>query len=91
TIDAMLPILNKNDFHDVDNELVKLSGIFGHAFEIHYLDRNGDYRIKAISPMNMVMCYSMDLDSEPLAAIYYNTVYQSATGAVYRTYEVYTK
>lgn len=91
TIDAMLPILNKNDFHDVDNELVKLSGIFGHAFEIHYLDRNGEYRIKAISPMNMVMCYSMDLDNEPLAAIYYNTVYQSATGAVYRTYEVYTK
>lgn len=91
TIDAMLPILNANDFHDVDTELVKMSGIFGHSFEIHYLDREGEYRIKAVSPMNMVICYSMDLDEEPLAAIYYNTIYQSATGAVYRTYEVYTK
>lgn len=91
TIEAMLPILNDNDFHDVDTELVKMSGIYGHAFEIHYLNANGDYKIKAVSPMNMVMCYSMDLESEPLAAIYYNTVPISATGVVYRSYEVYTK
>lgn len=91
TIEEMLPILNRNDFHDVDAELVKMSGIFGHAFEIHYLDREGEYRIKPISPMNMVICYSMDLDEEPLAAIYYNTIKESATGAINRTYEVYTK
>lgn len=91
TIDAMLPILNANDFHDVDTELVKMSGIYGHAFEIHYLNAEGDYKIKAVSPMNMVMCYSMDLDAEPLVAIYYNTIYQSATGEIYRTYEAYTK
>lgn len=91
TIEEMLPILNKNDFHDVDAELVKMSGIYGHAFEIHYLDREGEYRIKAVSPQNMVICYSMDLDEEPLAAIYYNTVFESMTGDSYRTYEVYTK
>lgn len=91
TIKAMLPILNQNNFHDLDSELVKMSGIYGHSFEIHYINGDGEYRIKAVSPRNCLIAYSMDLEEEPLVAIYYNTITNDITGVTTFNYEVFTK
>lgn len=91
TIKAMQPVMKENYVTDVNSEEIKLSGIFGHCFEIHWIDRNNKHRFKAVSPMNCLIAYSADLDEEPLAAIYYNTVISDITGHVIRTYEIYTE
>lgn len=91
TIKAMSDVMKQNYATDVNSEEVKLSGIFGHCFEIHWIDRHKNHRFKAVSPMNCLIAYSADLDEEPLAAIYYNTVISDITGNQIRTYEIYTE
>ena len=91
TIDKMMPILKNNYYTDVDTEIIKKSAIFGHAFEIHWIDKNKNYRFKSVSPMNCLIAYSLDMEEEPLVAIYYNTVVRTLDNEFVRMYEVYTE
>lgn len=97
TIRAMEEILKYNYVNDVNVELVRLASIYGHCFEINWIDADpydkskSVYRFKQVSPQNCFIAYSMDLDEEPLIAVHYNVFNDSETGAVVRAYEVYTK
>lgn len=55
---------------DVDAELGKLSSIYGHAYELHYM-QDGVHKFKAVSPYNMFMCYSSGIEEIPLCAVLY--------------------
>lgn len=90
TIDAIMPVLKENYYTDVDTEIIKKSAIFGHAFEIHWIDKNNKLRFKAVSPMNCLIAYSFDLEEEPVVAIYYNNVGMSLDNKFIRAYEIYT-
>ena len=65
---------NYNNEDDVNAELVKLSAVYGHAFEILWIDSEGKVRFKPINPANIVMLYSMDIEEEPLCAVHYRAV-----------------
>lgn len=91
TIEAMKPVFKNNFIDDLNTEEAKFASIFGHCFEIAWIDKNGDLRFKAVSPKNCFIVYSMDLDEEPLAAVYYNQFTDEAGGQFTRVYEVFTK
>lgn len=83
--------INRDNFSlDVDAELGKLCGIYGHAFEVHYL-QDGHHRFKAVSPFNMFMCYSMGIDETPICGVLYNTYKDEVSNADITTVQVFTK
>lgn len=69
-LDAFLEVEKDNFALDVDAELGKLVGIYGHAFEVHYL-QDGVHKFKAVAPQNMIMCYSVGIEEKPLVAVMY--------------------
>ena len=87
----MKPVFKNNFIDDLNTEEAKFASIFGHCFEIAWIDKNGDLRFKVVSPKNCFIVYSMDLDEEPLAAVYYNQFTDEAGGQFTRVYEVFTK
>lgn len=91
TIEAMKPVLKRNNYANVDAEITKKASIFGHAFEIHWINDRLEHRFKAVSPQNCFIAYSFDLDEEPVVAVYYKNVGKSIDGKFIRMYEVYTE
>lgn len=71
-LDKVVEVQRDNFAIDVDAELGKMCSIYGHAYELHYL-QNGVHKFKAVSPYNMFMCYSMGIDESPLCAVLYET------------------
>lgn len=69
-LEAVLEVHKDNFALDVDAELGKLAGIYGHAFEVHYL-KDGVHKFKAVAPYNVIMCYSKGIDETPLVAVFY--------------------
>ncbi|OPX53880.1 phage portal protein, partial [Oceanospirillum multiglobuliferum] len=51
----------------------------------------GKLRFKVVSPKNCFIVHSMDLDEEPLAAVYYNQFLDPQGKGYTRIYEVFTK
>lgn len=68
---AILDILEYNDFQDVNAELDKLSAIYGHAFLILWIDENGQLRLAAESPENIILVNDNSLAADPVGAIRY--------------------
>lgn len=71
-LDKFTEVQRDNFAIDVDAELGKLCSIYGHAFELHYL-QDGVHKFKAVSPYNMFMCYSMGIEEVPLCAVLYES------------------
>lgn len=67
-------ILDYNDEQDNNSELAKLMSIYGHAFELMYIDDDGKLRFRYISPKQMFMVYGMDIEETPIGAVRYYTV-----------------
>ncbi|PHB23108.1 phage portal protein [Bacillus pseudomycoides] len=63
--------INKtNHADDVNSELDKLTNMFGHAFEIHWIEERNEkaiHRFKYISPENGVIFYSPNMLEIPVA------------------------
>lgn len=76
-------ILEYNDEQDNNSELAKLSSIFGHAFELMYIDSDGKLRFKYIPPTQMFMVYGLDIEQTPIGAVRY---YSIGTGKDKTTY-----
>lgn len=91
TIKAMEPIFRDNFIDDLNTEEAKYSAIFGHCFEIAWIDREGKLRFKVVSPKNCFIAYSMDLDEEPLCAVYYNQLPSMDDYQTVRFYEIFLK
>lgn len=90
TIRAMEPIFRENFIDDLNTEEAKFSAIFGHCIELAWIDRYGKLRFKVVSPKNCFIAYSMDLDEEPLCAVYYNNIQGMDEYTTTRVYEVFT-
>lgn len=89
-LDKLQEIYDRNNSQTVDSELAKLSAEFGHSFEVFWIDKLGEIRFKAISPENMIMCYSNDIEEIPLCAIYYKTVLDTVSHETLYNCTVYT-
>lgn len=91
TIKAMEPIFKKNFIDDLNSEEAKFASIFGHCFEIAFINGDGELELKVVSPKNCFMVYSMDLEEAPLAAVYYNQFLAPDGSGFTRVYEVFTE
>ncbi|WDS60627.1 hypothetical protein BC7_00030 [Bacillus phage BC-7] len=83
-----------NDTNDVNSELDRLSNIYGHAFEIHWrdkVDRKTVPRFKALSPKNVILFHSMELDEEPIASVVFTCKKDAVTKADTYFATLYTK
>lgn len=89
-LDRIQPILDLNASHSIDSELAKYCAEFGHGFEVFWYDENSDLRFKQISPQNMIMCYSPDIDERPLCGVYYKVMTKAGTNEVITRVTVYT-
>jgi SPP1 family phage portal protein len=69
--EAILDILEYNDFQDTNSELDKLSAIYGHAFLILWIDEEGQTRMAAESPDNIILVHDNSLAANPIGAIRY--------------------
>ena len=89
-LDRIQPILDNNNAHSVDSELAKYCAEFGHGFEVFWYDENSDLRFKQISPQNMMVCYSMDIDEQLLCGIHYKNYLKADTKELTTKVTVYT-
>lgn len=84
-------ITNKNNDGDTTNELDKLTNIHGHAFELFWIDEDGEIRYKYIPASEMIAVYSSDISETMIYAIRHYKVEDIMTTGVYSEYvEVYS-
>ena len=99
-------VLNYNDKEQQDTELTKQLLIYGHAYELHYIDSDGQCRYKIIPPTDMFCIHDDTIDHEILYAIrlysvdncanstitkdYYVQVYDSKNITTYKTNQQYS-
>jgi len=105
-ITTITNVLNYNDKEQQDTELTKQLLIYGHAYELHYIDSDGQCRYKIIPPTDMFCIHDDTIDHEILYAIrlysvdncanstitkdYYVQVYDSKNITTYKTNEQYS-
>jgi SPP1 family phage portal protein len=58
-----------NNADDVTNELDRLTNIYGHGFELFWIDEEGEIRFKQVPPDELIIVYSADISEEILYAI----------------------
>lgn len=63
-------IFDLNDEQDENTELAKMAGIKGRAYEIVYLDEEGQVCFNEVEPENMMMVYNNQIKPEPLFCLY---------------------
>jgi len=85
-------ILDNNDEQDVNSDHAIWASIYGHSFELLWLNTDGEVRFKPVRPTEMIMVYGTDIDETPVCAIRYFTVALDGTTTDTLTIaEVYTK
>ena len=96
-IDGVQDVLNYNDVHSVDSELLRNALIAGTAYEIAYIDEEGEERFKVLDSREVIPVYDNTLNQELKYAIrfykadlvngdeYYVEVYDSKLIRTYRS------
>lgn len=67
-------ILKANNEQDANSELAKLMSIYGHAFELMYINEEPALRFRYLSPKNMFLVYGFDIEESTVGAVKYNTI-----------------
>ena len=62
--DEVQDVLNYNDVHSADAELLKHALIAGVAYEIGYIDEEGKHRFKVLDSRNVIPVYDNTLNQE---------------------------
>lgn len=62
--ESIQEVLNYNDVHSQDAELLKSALIFGVGYEIAYLDEEGKQRFKVVEPRTVIPVYDNTLNQE---------------------------
>lgn len=70
-IDFINELFNSNTLNVHNKNLALDCLIFGHAFEINFVNKKGINKLKKLSVYNTFIIYSDDLENEPLCAVYY--------------------
>lgn len=65
--------IEQNKLVVLDGELTEKASIYGHAFELMYLNREAKVRSKAIDPMNIIYAFENTVEADELFAIYFYT------------------
>lgn len=61
------------DMEDNENELAKITAIYGHAYEYLYQGSDARTRVAYNSPMDIFIVYADDVQQEPLYSVRYST------------------
>lgn len=67
---AIQDVFDVNDEQDENTEIAKMAGIKGRAYEIVYLDEEGQIKFNEVEPENIVMIYDNRIKPEPLYCLY---------------------
>lgn len=65
----IINVLNYNDVHQEDNEYLRQALIYGRAFEINYIDEDGQQRFRLFDSRECVPIYANDLNNDLLYVI----------------------
>ena len=63
-LDMVFDVLNYNDCHTVDSQLLQDALIYGVAYEIAYIDEEGKQRFKTLNPMTCFPIYDNTLNQD---------------------------
>lgn len=63
-LEEIQEVLNYNDCHSVDNELLRNALIYGVAYEIAYIDESGEERFKVLDSRTVIPVYDNTLNQE---------------------------
>ena len=63
-LDMVFDVLNYNDCHTVDSQLLQDALIYGVAYEISYIDEEGKQRFKTLNPMTCFPIYDNTLNQD---------------------------
>ena len=63
-LDMVFDVLNYNDCHTVDSQLLQDALIYGVAYEIAYIDEEGKHRFKTLNPMTCFPIYDNTLNQD---------------------------
>lgn len=83
-------VMAYNDEPSVNKELAKNASICGLAYEIEYIDGDGNYRFKALPSIGMITIYSNTLEEKLLYAIRYWTTFDIIKNQDVQYVEVYS-
>lgn len=90
-LQKLTEIFNYNDEAAENSELAKDASICGVAYELLYVDRNGQVRFKKIDNVKAIPIFDDTLESDLLYFIRYYDDEDIVTGNVITTVEVYSK
>src|SRR5690554_1365545 len=65
-------IFNYNDEQDENSELAKMCGIKGRAYEVVYIDEDGQIRFNELDADHVIIVYDTKINPEPSFAIVVN-------------------
>ncbi|MGL5549473.1 MAG: phage portal protein [Culicoidibacterales bacterium] len=68
------------DDNDTNNEIAKMTALYGHAFDYTFVDENNELQTTFIHPSEVVMIYSNDVQQRPLAACHFQKMYKMLEG-----------
>jgi SPP1 family phage portal protein len=83
-------IMEYNDEPSVNKELAKNASVCGVAYEIEYIDNEGNYRFKALPSIGMLLIYDNTLEEKLLYAIRYWNTYDITQNKDVQYVEVYS-
>ena len=63
-LDMVFDVLNYNDCHTIDSQLLQDALIYGVAYEIAYIDEWGKHRFKTLNPMTCFPIYDNTLNQD---------------------------
>lgn len=72
-----------NNIDDHNNELSKLCSIYGHAYEMIYIDENADFKVALLSPEQCCVVYDDTLSHDPVFAF---TIREDENGNEFGSY-----
>ena len=84
TFEPVQDVLNYNDVHSMDSQMLRNALIFGRACEINWVDEDGEARFKELDPRECIDVYDDTLDQNLLYGIrFYSADYVDATSEEY--------
>ena len=89
-ISMLKMIFEYNDEQDENVTLAKNCSIYGKAYELIYIDEDGNVRFVALDPREVIPVYGTSLDNELIAAVRFYTNRNLVFGVDEMIVEVYT-
>lgn len=90
-LEGLTHIFDYNDEQDENMELAKNASIYGTAYELLYMDENGDIRFKILDTKECIPVYDDTLEQDLLYLIRYYKGYDIVVDKYYYTIEVIGK